>query len=173
VTPVVVSAILVSIGANLPASDDAPPLETCRRALIALDAWAGLRLRGLSRWYRTDPVPVADAPSFINAVADFRVEAGATILPEVLLARLMEIERAAGRVRTVPNAPRPLDLDIIAMGNLVRTSPDPILPHPRAHERGFVLIPLAEVAPHWVHPLLSRTVQELIAALPSQGLEPL
>lgn len=162
----------------MPAPDGTSPLETCRRALIALDAWAldaraGLRLRGLSRWYRTDPVPVSDAPPFVNAVANFRVEAGATIAPEVLLARLMQIERAAGRVRTVANAPRPLDLDIIAMGRVIRASPDPILPHPRAHERAFVLVPLAEVAPGWVHPVLGRTVEDLVAALPGQRLEPL
>lgn len=157
----------------MPAPDGASPLETCRRALLALDAWAGLRLRGLSRWYRTDPVPASQGPSFVNAIADFRVEAGETIVPEVLLARLMEVERAAGRVRTVPNAPRPLDLDIIAMDGLVRAAPDPILPHPRAHQRAFVLVPLAEVMPGWVHPASGRTVEELIAALPEQGLEPL
>jgi 2-amino-4-hydroxy-6-hydroxymethyldihydropteridine diphosphokinase len=155
----------------MPAPDGSPPLESCRRALIMLDAWAGLRLRGLSRWYRTDPVPVSRDPPFVNAVADFRVEGGTAIAPKALLARLMEIERAAGRVRTAPNAPRPLDLDIIAMGRLVQTAPDPILPHPRAHQRAFVLVPLAEVAPGWVHPVLGSTVEELIAELPDQGLE--
>lgn len=116
-------------------------------------------------------MPASQGPSFVNAIADFRVEAGETIVPEVLLARLMEVERAAGRVRTVPNAPRPLDLDIIAMDGLVRAAPDPILPHPRAHQRAFVLVPLAEVMPGWVHPASVRTVEELIAALPEQGLE--
>jgi 2-amino-4-hydroxy-6-hydroxymethyldihydropteridine diphosphokinase len=83
-----------------------------------------------------------------------------------LLASLQGLEDASGRHRSGPNAARPLDLDIIAMGDLVREMPDPILPHPRAHLRRFVLVPLAEVAPGWVHPVLRRTVEALIAELP-------
>ena len=70
----------------------------------------------------------------------------------------------------MPNAARTLDLDIIAMDTLVRRASDPILPHPRTHERRFVLLPLADVAPRWVHPVLARTVEELIASLPEQGV---
>lgn len=73
-------------------------------------------------------------------------------------------------MRGTPNAARTLDLDIIAMGTLVRQAPDPILPHPRAHERHFVLRPLADVAPGWVHPVLARAVEELLALLPEQGV---
>jgi 2-amino-4-hydroxy-6-hydroxymethyldihydropteridine diphosphokinase len=93
--------------------------------------------------------------------------------PAVLLQRLMAIETAAGRERSVADAPRRLDLDIIAMGPLVRRAPDPVLPHPRAHERGFVLVPLAELVPGWVHPLLHRPVAALLAALPPQDVQPL
>jgi 2-amino-4-hydroxy-6-hydroxymethyldihydropteridine diphosphokinase len=91
-----------------------------------------------------------------------------------LLARLQMIEAGAGRVRGEPNAARTLDLDIIAMGDegqTVRSAPDPVLPHPRAHLRAFVLVPLREVAPDWQHPVFCAAVQALIDALPPQSIE--
>ncbi|HEY3845564.1 MAG TPA: 2-amino-4-hydroxy-6-hydroxymethyldihydropteridine diphosphokinase [Acetobacteraceae bacterium] len=171
--------IFVSIGANLPGPDGAPPLETCRRAAAALDALPGLRLRGLSRWFVTAPVlpagtsPAAQQPAYVNAVAHLVVEHGGATDPAVLLQRLMALEAAAGRVRGAPNAPRVLDLDIVAMGELVRRAPDPVLPHPRAHERAFVMVPLAELAPGWIHPVLGRSVEALIAGLPAQEVRAL
>ena len=92
--------------------------------------------------------------------------------PAALLAALQAIEAQHGRVRSEPNAARTLDLDIIAMGDLVRDAPDPVLPHPRAHERRFVLAPLAEIAPGWVHPRLGLGVAALLARLPPQDLRP-
>jgi 2-amino-4-hydroxy-6-hydroxymethyldihydropteridine diphosphokinase len=155
--------ILVAIGANLPGLDGMPPIETCRRAAAALDALPGLRLRGLSRWYQTEPVPPSGQPPYVNAVAVLQVEPGAADPdPAELLAALQAIEAEAGRVRGAPNAARTLDLDIIAMGGLVRAAPDPVLPHPRAHLRGFVLVPLMDVAPGWVHPVLGLTAAELL-----------
>ena len=93
--------------------------------------------------------------------------------PAVLLDRLMAVETACGRQRSTPNAARTLDLDIIAIGDLVRAAPDPILPHPRAHLRAFVLAPLADVAPDWVHPVLGRTAAALLADLPPQEIRPI
>jgi 2-amino-4-hydroxy-6-hydroxymethyldihydropteridine diphosphokinase len=158
--------ILVAIGANLPGPDGASPIETCRRAAAALDALPGLRLRGLSRWYLTDPVPPSGQPPYVNAVAVLQVEPdGAEPEPGDLLATLQSIEARAGRVRGEPNAARTLDLDIVAMGQLVRAAPDPILPHPRAHQRGFVLVPLLDVAPCWIHPVLGRRASDLLREL--------
>lgn len=160
------NVVLVALGANLPAADGTPPLETLRRAAAALDGLPGLRLVALSRWIRTEPEPpLPGAPDFINGVARL---AGPVPDPAALLAALHAIEDRAGRARPYPNAPRSLDLDLIAVGDLVRDrgGPPPVLPHPRAHLRRFVLQPLAEVAPGWRHPVLEETVEALLAALP-------
>jgi 2-amino-4-hydroxy-6-hydroxymethyldihydropteridine diphosphokinase len=163
----------IGVGANLPGPDGRPALETCRQAVARLDTFSGMRLSGLSRWFLSAPVPPSGQPPYVNAVAALLVDPGITLDPAVLLARLMAVEEACGRQRSVPNAARTLDLDIIAIGNLVRGEPDPILPHPRAHLRAFVLAPLADVAPDWVHPILGRTATELLAALPPQEIRPL
>ncbi len=158
--------ILVAIGANLPGPDGATPLEICRRAAAALDGVAGLRLAALSRWYETAPMPPSGQPPYINGVAHLEGHAD----PEILLAALQRIEHAFGRVRGVVNAARTLDLDIIAVGALVRTTPDPELPHPRMHLRAFVLTPLLDVAPAWRHPALGLSARTLLDGLPNQGV---
>jgi len=161
--------IFVAIGANLPDPEGRTPLETCRRAAAALDGVLGLRRTGLSRWFATDPVPPSGQPPYINGVA--RLDGTAD--PAALLAALQAIEYANGRVRGAPNAARTLDLDIVAIGSLVRAAPDPVLPHPRMHLRAFVLTPLLDVAPDWVHPLLGQTARALLDALPDQGIHAL
>jgi 2-amino-4-hydroxy-6-hydroxymethyldihydropteridine diphosphokinase len=164
---------LIGVGANLPGPNGQSPLQTCRRAVAMLDSFPETRLVGLSRWFETAPVPPSGQPPYINAVALLRSDSGAMIDPAVLLARLMAIEVACGRQRGMTNAARTLDLDIIGIGDLIRDAPDPIVPHPRAHLRAFVLAPLADVAPHWVHPVLGRSAAALLAALPPQEIHPL
>lgn len=167
--------ILVAIGANLPGLDGRTPLASCEWAVAQLAGLPGLHLRAVSRWYETAPVPAADQPPFVNGVA---LLSGAAD-PHELLDVLHGIEAAADRVRTVPNAARTLDLDLIGMDALVcdgRLS----LPHPRAMERAFVLVPLCDVAPGWVHPVLRHPAAELlpgvhgqpIRALPLPGVRP-
>jgi 2-amino-4-hydroxy-6-hydroxymethyldihydropteridine diphosphokinase len=168
--------ILISIGSNLPGPFGRTPLDAARSAVIQLNGWPGVNLRGLSRWYKSAPVPPSRQPLYINAVAHLGVAAG---IPEPdaaeLLVWLQSIEARAGRIRGERNAARTLDLDIIAMGvhgQTTRTAPDPVLPHPRAHLRAFVLMPLLDVAPEWMHPVFCRSARELLAALPPQGIAP-
>ena len=155
--------ILIALGSNLPAAPAADSRGTVALALEALAA-AGARVEAVSRWYRSEPQPPSGQPDFINGVV--RVE---TALPaNDLLERLHEIEERLGRVRGELNAARTLDLDLIDYFGAV-SGANPVLPHPRAHLRNFVLLPLAEVAPDWRHPVSRRPVRELVDRLPAQG----
>ncbi len=157
--------ILIGIGANLPSLDGRTARETCAAAAEDLAALPGLRLAALSPWYETAPIGgPAGAPPFVNGVA--RLEGSAD--PAALLATLHAIEAQFGRARPFPNAPRTLDLDLLAMGDMLREAA-PILPHPRLQDRRFVLEPLLDVAPDWVHPRLGAA-RALLAALPDQGV---
>lgn len=160
--------ILVAIGANLPATDGSPPLATCLRAVAALARLPNLTMVAVSHWYETAPNPPSDQPPYVNGVV--RLRSDGPVDPYALLAALHTIEAAAGRQRSVPNAARTLDLDLIAIDDLVRDAPDPIVPHPRAHLRGFVLRPAADVAPDWVHPRLGLTVASMLAGLPDEPM---
>ncbi len=151
--------ILIGLGANLPSAAGLPA-ATLAAALKALCA-AGLAIERCSPWYRTAPLPAGDQPWYVNGVA-----AVATRLePAEVLALLHRIEERFGRIRRERNEPRPLDLDLLDYDGLVRAAA-PVLPHPRLHERAFVLLPLRDVAPEWRHPVSGAGVAELIARLP-------
>jgi 2-amino-4-hydroxy-6-hydroxymethyldihydropteridine diphosphokinase len=155
--------ILVGLGANLVSPVHGSPVATLEAALRRLQQ-KGLTLLARSRWWESAPVPVSDDPWYVNGV----VEVATTLGPEDLLALLHAVEGEFGRLRPYPNAPRVLDLDLLAYGNVTRRgSGTPLLPHPRLVERGFVLLPLAEVRPEWRHPVSGRSLPEMIAALPS------
>jgi 2-amino-4-hydroxy-6-hydroxymethyldihydropteridine diphosphokinase len=155
--------ILIGLGANLPNPRHGAPVATLEAALSAL-AERGLQITARSAWWESAPVPASDQPWFVNGVVEVRTKLG----PEDLLALLHGVEAAFGRVRTIPNAPRILDLDLLAYGSLLRTGPEPpLLPHPRLAERGFVLRPLAQIRATWRHPATGLTVAEMIARLPA------
>lgn len=154
------AAIYLGLGANLP-SAFGTPVETLEQAVAAIAA-KGVVIRARSPWYESAPVPrAADQPWYVNGV----IEVATDLDPAALLALLQQVEQEFGRVRSVPNAPRTLDLDIVAYGDRVVTEGAPLLPHPRMHERAFVLLPLRDLAPGWRHPQSGRDLTGLIAAL--------
>jgi 2-amino-4-hydroxy-6-hydroxymethyldihydropteridine diphosphokinase len=164
------NSILVAIGANLAGPEGAMPLDTCRAAVTALAALPGTRLEAVSAWYETAPVPPSGQPNYVNGVALLTRAPGASVTPEGLLAALQAIEIRFGRRRAEANAARTLDLDLIDMEGLTRDAPDPILPHPRAHLRAFVLLPLLDVAPDWLHPGNRQSGRTLLAAVDQAGV---
>ena len=153
--------ILIGIGSNLASRQYATPAETAAAAVVDLPS-LDIELVARSRWYRSEPVPASDQPWFINAVA-----AVATGLePMMLLDRLLELETRFGRVRGAPNADRTLDLDLLDYDGRRLEAERLLLPHPRLHQRRFVLAPRCELAPEWRHPILGLTAAALLAGLP-------
>ncbi len=157
--------ILIGLGANLPSSEHGPPQATLAAALAALSA-RGVEVLRRSPWYESAPVPPSGQPWYVNAVA----EVESAVSPQALLAALLAVEAGFGRVRSVRNASRTVDLDLLDYRGLV-TGPGkkPELPHPRLHERAFVLLPLRDLAPDWRHPACGRSVDALIEALGGAG----
>ena len=163
------TAILIGIGANLAPDGYTTPRQGCEAAIACLPG-RDIAVTAISTWYETAPVPVSDQPWFNNAVI-----AAETALPaEEALAALHEIEARFGRVRTVRNAARVLDLDLLDYGRQCHDGERLTIPHPRLHERAFVLLPLRDVAPDYVHPGSNTHIDELISRLPpDQMIRPL
>ncbi len=153
--------ILVGIGSNLAAPRFDSPQDTASAALAQLPA-IGVAVVRRSRWYLSEPLPPSDQPRFVNAVALVETRLG----PAALLTALLALEARFGRRRGVANAARTLDLDLLDYDGRQSATTRLVLPHPRLHERRFVLAPLAEIAPRWHHPLLAMTANELLARLP-------
>jgi 2-amino-4-hydroxy-6-hydroxymethyldihydropteridine diphosphokinase len=151
-------AIVVALGGNL--AGDFTSSEALLEAALAQFPQAGLPVLARSRWWSSAAWPDPKGNEYRNGVAIVEANGPASAVLEALFA----IERSFGRIRGVPNAPRTLDLDLIAYGRQVSGGPDLLLPHPRAHERLFVMGPLAEIAPAWRHPVNGRTAADLAAA---------
>lgn len=158
-----IAAAFVALGSNL-----RDPRVQIQRGFAALAALPRTSLNARSRLYRTPPWGVADQPDFINAAA--RLET--SLEPRALLDALLAIEVDAGRVRGVRNGPRILDLDLLLHGDRIIDEPDLVVPHPRLHERAFVLLPLADVAPELEIPGHGRVV-DLLARVDAGGCTPI
>jgi 2-amino-4-hydroxy-6-hydroxymethyldihydropteridine diphosphokinase len=148
--------IYVGLGANL--GDRAGNLLLATRGMLE----AGLEVTRLSAIYETEAVATEPQRAFLNMVAEL---SGKTVTsPEQLMARLLRVEYALGRTRNIRYGPRTIDLDLLLYKNEIRKTEYLTLPHPRLHQRRFVLVPLAELAPNLIHPTLKQTIAELLAA---------
>jgi 2-amino-4-hydroxy-6-hydroxymethyldihydropteridine diphosphokinase len=152
----------VGLGSNL---DD--PMRQVETALRELDLMPSTQVVRRSRLYRTAPVGFSGQPDFVNAVAELRTD----LEPAELMRRLLALEGRHRRVRTMRNGPRTLDLDLLLYDDCVLATADLTLPHPRMHERAFVLVPLHEIAPHACVPGRGQ-VRELVAQVDARGVTP-
>ena len=155
--------IFIGLGSNL-VSEAGPPATTIKAALAQFMLY-GITVVACSPFYESEPVPRSDQPWFVNAVV--RVETA--LAPYDLLMRLHAIEHSFGRVRRERNEARTLDLDLLDYDGLVRDDAHLVLPHPRLHERAFVLKPLVDLDPSWRDPHTNQTAVELLAALPDEA----
>lgn len=152
--------VFIGIGSNM-----GDPLNNCLKAIGMIGQAKSCHVMRRSSFYRTEPVGYKNQDWFVNCVILVETE----LAPHMLLTRLQEIEYAMGRKREIKWGPRCIDLDIILYGDLIIRDEKLIIPHPFMHKRRFVLIPMNEIASNVIHPVLNKTVKELLNELPDDG----
>lgn len=152
--------VYLSLGSNL------GDREANLRAALEKLASPRLAVKRVSSIFETDPVDREDQPKFLNLVAEIETD----LFPMMLLNKIQRTERELGRERRIAKGPRTIDIDIVLFGKFLIQSAKLVVPHPRMHERRFVLEPLCELAPALRHPVLKRTMSELRAGTMGQGV---
>jgi 2-amino-4-hydroxy-6-hydroxymethyldihydropteridine diphosphokinase len=152
--------VYLALGTNL-----GDRLANLKQAISALTPQ--LEVKAKSQVYETPPWGFEDQPKFLNQV----IKANTYLDPEPLLKHLKRLEVALGRKESFPNGPRLIDLDILFYDDLVMDKPSIVIPHPRLQERGFVLLPLMEIAPNLVHPVNKKSVREMAEMCNVEGIE--
>jgi 2-amino-4-hydroxy-6-hydroxymethyldihydropteridine diphosphokinase len=176
----------IALGANLH-NQAAAPEETLKKSIYDIEN-AGFSIKKVSRMYRTPAFPAGAGPDYVNAA--LQVEVAVAVPPNAVFSPLAQIELSHGRMRAQRWGGRTLDIDLLALDDLVHPDlaqfshwagldpalqtevapKDLILPHPRLHERAFVLVPLMDIAPDWIHPVFGRSVRQMYDALPREDL---
>ena len=157
--------VIIGVGGNINSEDGIHPVDTCNMAIRSFQNYS-IRVKKQSKWYNSEPIPKSDQPNFFNCV----VIAYTKLNEYDVLKFLHKIESEFGRRRNKINASRTIDLDLIDYSNKVIKNKNLIIPHPRAHLRKFVMGPLAEINPDWIHPILKVNVLDILKKLDKQKL---
>ena len=158
--------IIIGIGGNIKSEDGDHPIKVAMKAIRYLEDYS-INITNQSSWYETEPIPKSDQPNFFNCIVFAK-----TVLNELdVLNSLHEIEYRLGRRRTLVNGARVIDLDLIDYSNKILKNKEIVIPHPRAHQRRFVMEPLAELDKNWIHPVLKINIKKILAKLNNQKIK--
>ena len=158
--------IIIGIGGNTYSKDGTHPIKVAEKAISCLRDYS-IFVTNQSSWYESEPIPKSEQPNFFNCIVFAN-----TVLKELdVLESLHKIEHKLGRRRKVVNEARIIDLDLIDYSNKILRNENIIIPHPRAHQRRFVIEPLAELDKNWIHPILKLNINELLKNLKYQNIK--
>ena len=160
------SKLIIGIGGNLNSSDGLHPVEVGKKAILQMQS-SLIKVQKVSSWYISEPIPKSDQPDFFNCI----VFANTYLNEFDVLENLHLIEESLGRVRVKINEPRSIDLDLIDFCSKISKCNRLIIPHPRAHLRRFVMEPIAEIDPLWVHPTQKLNAKEILSKLKKQKIK--
>ena len=158
--------LIIGIGGNVYSSDGFHPIEIGKKAIMQMQSYS-INIEKLSSWYISEAIPKRDQPNFFNCI----IFANTYLNEFDVLEKLHLIEANLGRLRIKVNEPRSIDLDLINFCNKISKCDKLIIPHPRAHLRRFVMEPLAEIDPSWIHPILKMSAKQIVSQLGDQNIK--